>query len=377
MAQSEPIRAALTKYSEPTFVLSTGVQLFFVLSGFLLCLPYVRAMQFGLPFPSTWAFYKRRALRILPAYWATLAVMALLESVKWRGFLFHVLLLHNVKNKHFYSINVAFWTLAIEWQFYLLLPGIAYLFWRFAKARRHGAMAAALAGIIVLGHLTGCLGGMFPRSPEGFYSSLVYLPASLAVFACGAAAAWVYVRLKEGEASRSANSSHVLATVLGLAGLALIVALIGLAAAGARPFFHHADDYWKYGNLLLGVGYSLIVLGAVCGGKLWHILLANRPLRFVGMISFSLYLWHIPLIERISPSIVLHSTTWWVMPIGWALTLAISIPFAAGFYQLIEKPFLARKNRGVPIKPPAAQEPSPRGNGFGESAETTPWRRAA
>ena len=63
------------------YYLSTGVHLFFVLSGFLLFLPYVRALLDGAPLPSARRFYRRRALRILPAYLVCLAAMVALVYV--------------------------------------------------------------------------------------------------------------------------------------------------------------------------------------------------------------------------------------------------------------------------------------------------------
>src|SRR5215470_6644912 len=56
----------------------TGVHLFFVLSGFLLFMPYARALVLGRPLPSARQFYRRRALRILPAYYVCLAILVLL-----------------------------------------------------------------------------------------------------------------------------------------------------------------------------------------------------------------------------------------------------------------------------------------------------------
>src|SRR5690242_20063157 len=61
------------------YYLSTGVHLFFVLSGFLLFLPYVRALLDGERLPSARRFYQRRALRILPAYWVCLTIMVALK----------------------------------------------------------------------------------------------------------------------------------------------------------------------------------------------------------------------------------------------------------------------------------------------------------
>ncbi len=67
------------EYVNYFYFLASGVHLFFVLSGFLLFLPYARAILHGKPLPSAKSFYKRRALRILPAYLVCLALLILLE----------------------------------------------------------------------------------------------------------------------------------------------------------------------------------------------------------------------------------------------------------------------------------------------------------
>ena len=57
-----------------------GVFLFFILSGFLLFLPYARALLAGAAWPSARAFYRKRARRILPAYYLTLLVLLVLQT---------------------------------------------------------------------------------------------------------------------------------------------------------------------------------------------------------------------------------------------------------------------------------------------------------
>ena len=79
----------------------TGVHLFFVLSGFLLFLPYARTLLIGTRRPSSRRFYKRRLLRILPAYYVALGVVALalepdvLRANAVEQISSHALLLHN------------------------------------------------------------------------------------------------------------------------------------------------------------------------------------------------------------------------------------------------------------------------------------------
>lgn len=344
VAQNGHIHRSLTRHYEQYSVLSTGVQLFFVLSGFLLFLPYARAMQFSLPFPNTLDFYRRRALRILPAYWASLIIMAFLgDGVTASNLSQHFLLVHNSSSETFYSIGTVFWTLAIEWQFYLILPILAFVLWKLAALHRHLSMCAALMAITAGPYVLGC----WVRAVFGVTSSIAYLPACLPVFACGALAAWIYVWRCETRSTHTTHPMKTQADWLGLAGIITAVALTVLTTKGLYVFSRGSPEFWNYGSLLLGCAYALIVFAAASGGRLWHLLLASRPMRYVGMISFSLYMWHNPLLEKATPAITRWSTTWWVLPIAIGLTLAMAIPFSAGFHHLVEKPFLNRKRHKI------------------------------
>ncbi|WP_322480936.1 acyltransferase, partial [Thermogemmatispora sp.] len=108
---------------------STGVTLFFILSGFLLFLPYVGALlSEERPWPSVRRFYLRRALRIWPAYYVSLFILITLwqpqywQPAHWRELLLFVTFFMDSTPETFRKINGPYWTLAIEWQFYLLLP---------------------------------------------------------------------------------------------------------------------------------------------------------------------------------------------------------------------------------------------------------------
>src|SRR6476660_7671196 len=73
----ERIALGANALTQPVYYLWTGVHLFFVLSGFLLFLPYARWIQDDRSRPSAYLFYKRRFLRIVPAYWASLVILTL------------------------------------------------------------------------------------------------------------------------------------------------------------------------------------------------------------------------------------------------------------------------------------------------------------
>ena len=98
-----------------------GVDLFFVLSGFLLALPFLVAARGERPVPRLGTYFVRRARRVLPALWVQIAVLALaglLMAGKW-PFDLRTALLHGLFLQHWVTdpgaINPVYWTLPIEW----------------------------------------------------------------------------------------------------------------------------------------------------------------------------------------------------------------------------------------------------------------------
>jgi peptidoglycan/LPS O-acetylase OafA/YrhL len=108
-----------------------GVTLFFVLSSFLLFLPFARALLFEKTWPSIRQFYIRRVLRILPAYYLSLILSVLflqrqyLQPQHWKELALFFTFLMDSSQATFKQLNAPFWTLAVEWQYYLLLPLLA------------------------------------------------------------------------------------------------------------------------------------------------------------------------------------------------------------------------------------------------------------
>jgi len=122
-----------------------GVDLFFLITGFLLILPWYRHADAGLPPPDWRSFYARRARRIVPAYYVQLVflffvVLPLLHPRIWiqstpfvtfnLGAHFTFLHYTSPLTSSSMTVNGALWTLAIEMQYYLLLPLVAPLFVR-------------------------------------------------------------------------------------------------------------------------------------------------------------------------------------------------------------------------------------------------------
>ncbi|MGH2481740.1 MAG: acyltransferase family protein, partial [Ktedonobacteraceae bacterium] len=157
--------ALMNEYTYPWFASfwvfgNTGVQLFFVLSGFLLFMPYARALLFHEKWPVTRQFYRRRALRILPGYYFSLFMLvffiqrAYLLPDHWPQLFLFLTFFMDSSRATFQQINVPYWSLGIEVQFYLFLPfvalGIGALVKRVAHTPGKRLQAALLACVCLI-----------------------------------------------------------------------------------------------------------------------------------------------------------------------------------------------------------------------------------
>ena len=165
----------------------SGVILFFLLSSFLLFLPYAKSMLFDTPWPGLRRFYLRRFFRILPGFCVALFLIALffhsefLHRSHWHDlWLFLTFRMDNALSQ---QLNGPFWTLAIEFQFYLLLPIIA---WLFRPIVRHGSvgqrmvkLTLCLLAMVAWGLLTRYWGLFLADTPK--LDFLIPHPVSVAI----------------------------------------------------------------------------------------------------------------------------------------------------------------------------------------------------
>jgi len=285
-----------------------GVDLFFLISGFLLALPWFAHAHAALPPPSTRAFYGRRMRRIVPAYYVQLAllfvlVMPLLHGwTYWRSDLYvdllnalaHALFLHNTTplTAGSLGVNGALWTLAVEAQYYLLLPLLAPLF---VRAPRTMLVAACIVAALwqwgarhdleplVSAELA--LGAHW-HWPEAVVRRLLLmqLPAYFAHFAIGIVLgrAWLARRAREG--SPGMGVARIVAGMLAAFALYAV-----LAHGGARL----GESMWIASTLPLAL---LLYLAASARSRLALQLLGRGPLALAGRVSYSAYLYHLPLL---------------------------------------------------------------------------------
>jgi peptidoglycan/LPS O-acetylase OafA/YrhL len=336
------------------YFLANGVWLFFVLSGFLLFLPYVRTMLAARPLPSATNFYRRRVLRIIPAYWVCLLIVAVAENQMRRtveplNMLVHFLMIHDDFPRFNRDLEGPFWTLAVEAQFYLFLPLLAWGISRVVGASHSLArLVTGVVGLIALAltlqwvdslvmstlpHVDGVdrtPGGVFVLATMGMQGKF------LAVFAVGMLCAALYVAVAEQRrVSKDVVRRYGTAALV----FALIMFAVAVPAWAKGAVTFDPGMFWDWDIL----GYPLISAAAF-GGLMLAILFGRgrlrrvfewEPLRFIGLISYSLYLWHLPVLQGLMPPFD-----------GFVLPLRLlCIPIVAyASYQLIERPFLKRRH---------------------------------
>lgn len=309
-----------------------GVWLFFALTGYLLFWPFVRGGPIDLR-----RYALNRALRILPLYYVVVVVLLVLDQhggspSQWLRF---TTMTESFSSSTVGTVDVPVWSLVVEVQFYVLLPLLAWLLLRTGSLRR----AAIGLGVLALLSLAVWFAKVHsPAVPDlrWRYS----LPATFFNFTAGMFLALFRVR---------AGRRRVGATPLLAGGVAL-----WLVAASAV----------RWAEPLCALGAVLIVAALVLpvrDGPLTRSL-AFRPLAALGVASYSLYLWHVPVIRS------LHSHAGFGTAGLLAAGAACAVAVAAASHVGVERPFLALRRRWGPV---AAEPAAPtRAEGRAPAVET-------
>jgi len=330
-----------------------GVDLFFLITGFLLVLPWLRAADGGPPAPGAREFYVRRAYRILPAYYVHLLVLffvflPLLRTLAyWKTdlafYLFnlsaHVTMLHYTTplTSASLGLNGALWTLALEAQWYLLLPLVAPLFARAPWPTAAALFGAAIAWRWLAWHdmealvaLQTMIGAPWNPSEEKMrHLVATQLPAYFGHFAVGMLVGRAWLRRRHTETTQS--GVRTLSAAIAVA--AAVFVLYRMHAPGGVWF---GDFNWVLIPLAMGAAMAALV---VAGGRTGAVVLGNAPLQFVGRISYSMYLYHLPLLlawNKFAPV-----TGWGSLPAYLAIVGAV----AYASWRWVEVPYLSGGRR--------------------------------
>jgi len=299
---------------------SLGVELFFLLSGFILALPFVGQHVHGEPPVSLRAYFLRRLTRLEPPY-----VLALVLALFYRlyhplrpippaeaaeHFLASLFYVHNQTHGlwHPSSINTVTWSLEVEVQFYLLAPVLAHVFRLPPLARRLGLALGSVAVASVAARGGPALAG----------TVLYFLP----YFAAG----MVLADLRDASWRERAHLGWD------------VVTLAASVAAFLVASYSRADE-----TVLVAICLFLAVLGAM-RGRAFHAALSFAPVRTIGGMCYSIYLLHWILLWILWRALDVHPSA---TSVGGsfgvtALLFVAVLPPCVVYYVLVERPCMQK-----------------------------------
>lgn len=332
------------------FLLSAGwvgVDIFFVLSGFLLGLPFIDWLNGKRDRPMTVEFYKRRCLRVLPAFYAQLIILLILGYIGWYAiasqastwtWLLHFLMLHNISRSTGSAINGVYWTLPVEFGFYLLLPWFSYFFLR-RIPNKLSAWLVLLTGImlLVIAYRYMVFHFISERPRSNLVWALGQLPGVFDQFLFGIFSAFIYRRFNLERDSRHLTILSNYLFIIGAGGTLLMMYIISKNVG----YWRGAYGLLFYWHPITAMFIGIWVLAVAMRGSISQKIFEIKPVIFLGIISYSLYLWHLPVLYKlkeylISSQVNIDMLPWLLFSIGFILVIFISVLS----YMVVERPFL-------------------------------------
>lgn len=316
-----------------------GVTVFFVLSGYLITGILISEVEEEGTIDLK-NFWLRRIRRLVPAVMSMAVVIIFVSAVVNRviftkgckDFLASVLGFNNwwqIFNKvsYFEAAGVPSpfthcWSLAIETQFYLIYPLILLGIYKLAKSRGEGRAKRGLlfAGVTLLLALISVILMIVLFDPQQDASRVYYGTDTRAfslLFGALLAILWDY-RMVPRRLSASVNM--VLDSVSFAVLLVMTIAING------------SSNFWYRGGQFVGTILTVLVIYTVLGRKTWlSRFLSNPVLKWIGDRSYSIYLWHYPIILLISKGI---KASWWIT----LIEIVLSVVLAELSYRFIETP---------------------------------------
>ncbi|MCV7223570.1 acyltransferase family protein [Mycolicibacterium elephantis] len=306
-----------------------GVPIFFVLSGFLLFGPWVKAAASDTPGPSARRYAWRRVRRIMPAYIVTVLAAYLVYHFRtagpnpghtWEGLFRNLTLTQIYTDNYLYSFLhqglTQMWSLAVEVAFYAVLPLLAYLLLVVLCRRRWrpGLLLTGLGGLalispawLVLVHTTNFL-------PDG---AKLWLPTYLAWFVGGMVLA-------------ALQPLGVRAYGLACVPLAVVCYLIASTPIAGEPTTSPTELREALAKTAFyAVIATLVVAPLALGDRgLYSRFLASRPMVFLGEISYEIFLIHLITMELVMVEIVRYpiytGSVFWLF----VITFVVTVPLA-------------------------------------------------
>lgn len=319
-----------------------GVDLFFVISGFVIGLSAFAEIERSGASGFRAPFLRRRLARIVPLHYLTCLVFAvfvvpeiLFHPNLLPNLLTHALFLHNLFPAFQGAINGSNWSLGAEMQFYVLV----LLIGPWLRRERWYVIFFTLLSV--------AWGWRFVSAsvpvwhPEATSNAVFFLstqlPGMLDEFGIGLLIARL-VHSEWGARWLKQGAQRPWLSVLFAAVLFWLV---------LHLFWQHAGTYWQTPwvvttfRTFLALAFAAIVLAACCLNSRWWIILST-PLRYLGDISYGIYLWHLPVI------VTLKRFDWLGPERALPLVLALTLLLASLSWHFFERPLIARYGKSFP-----------------------------
>ena len=357
-----------------------GVTIFFVISGFLIYRPWVHARLRGEPSPLVRVYAWRRVLRIVPAYWVALTLVALVVGVaglwSWKGAGVYYGFLQAYFPRYAGGGLVQAWSLCVEMAFYVFVPVYALMLARLRPAdpeRRLRQELIGLAGLIVLSGAFNVFAVLAGTLEKANLSVLQINPvAALDAFAVGMIYAtiscWYQDRDRLPSPLRVMDRHSWLPWAFALVTFLIVSYGIGVTGRLDQRFgrLQFIERHYLY---LLTAG--AVVLPAMFGDftRGWvRRLLGNRVLLYIGLISYGIFLYHFAVLAQLDKWGFAETVRGrWPALLWIVVAFVAAVAIATVSYYVLERPFLDlkrlvrdprwRSERGEAIEEPVPPAP--------------------
>jgi peptidoglycan/LPS O-acetylase OafA/YrhL len=311
------------------------VDILFVLSAYLLTLSYARAAIDGTPGLSARQFLFRRAVRILPLYWVGVTVIWAMRNPTlpgdWRDLLEHLTFTQVFdRQRIFYTLGPT-WSMSLEIIFYAVLCVLGPLSIRVcsrinSRRNRIAVLAAGSAVLFAIPVIWNSVAFLVFNVPYDNWPVYFGPQARFGAFAVGMLLA-VVVAARDGRPLFHGAWPSVVR----------IAALVVIAAA---TWINRPDSWGQVAyHDISAIGWLLLLASTVLGvrGQGWARALSWRPLTLAGLISYSTYMWHEPIMQFLDHHGITNRSA---SGLPWSLTLVLILSVLAGWasYRVIESP---------------------------------------
>lgn len=308
-----------------------GVYIFFVLSSFLLTLSLLNRPQISIP-----EFYIRRLFRICPLYYLVIFGVFTYQAVTHSLSEKYLYISEGIDGliKHFLYVqgDSVFWTIAVEFQFYLILPFIILFILRYKKLAVY--TISTLAVIYFLKYVEIVYGEA--NAQRGLsWVDISHDSQFLDIFWCGIVSALVY----KSDRFKFWYQQHQKRIELTVTFLFISTILISLVAIALQFLIFSRVAYdIRYLSLPYGIVISIILLATMCGHDLLNRIFNLNFLRTIGIIGFGWYLLHFPVLQIVN--VLAERLNFDYSPLKFCMSFILCYAVSTVAYLYVEKPFM-------------------------------------